>query len=641
MSAPEKTPLPFAMNIFSAYLRTWLLVAAAIAMMLSSTVLLERNTKTLDDATLWVSHTERVRFVLAQMLQTLSDLGNGLYAYDLTHDAAQFEPALAAAAAVPGRLAELKQLTDQEPAQQPLVAQLTELTHEREAQAQAQRERALSGDISGVQRDIAGGDPKRLMDAARAVVSRMDAVESSILEAHRRETERARQIVRFLSDARTALAMLLLIAIAIVTVRHAERQRKLQDELARTLRETDQRKDVFLATLSHELRNPLAPIRTATRILESPNLTPAELEQSRTIIARQVRQMASLLDDLLDISRITRGTLALKSKPVELDGILEAAIETAQPAIRQKRHSLRIERPEQNIILEADPVRLTQVVANLLANSAKYTDPDGEITLRAACDSHGIVISVRDNGIGIPPDMLPKVFGMFEQVDSHRGQYEEGLGIGLALVKGFVELHGGRVEAHSAGLEQGSEFIVRLPASLVRPQADAAAGARAAAESRPTQHSVLVADDNRDGAEILGMLLKQSGYEVHVAHTGIEAFEMAAKHHPDAAILDIGMPGMSGYEVAERIRAAQWGLTTQLIAVTGWGQDGDKQRAEIAGFDLHLTKPIDPLELELLLSQGAREAGGGDAMGSSPAPPDRPAAARARLRDRGETPSTG
>jgi signal transduction histidine kinase len=226
------------------------------------------------------------------------------------------------------------------------------------------------------------------------------------------------------------------------------------------LREADYRKDVFLATLSHELRNPLAPIRTATRVLENPHLTSAELERSRSIISRQVRHMASLLDDLLDISRITRGVLTLKSEYVDLRSLMETAVETAQPAINAKQHVLDVEWPTETVRLKADPVRLTQVIANLLTNSAKYTKPGGAITLGARRDEKEIVIFVRDNGIGIAPDMLPKVFEMFAQIDSGQEHSEGGIGIGLALVKGFVELHGGRVEAQSAGLERGSEFVV-------------------------------------------------------------------------------------------------------------------------------------------------------------------------------------
>jgi signal transduction histidine kinase/CheY-like chemotaxis protein len=449
------------------------------------------------------------------------------------------------------------------------------------------------------------------MDTARAIVTKLQNQEANLLAFHQVQTEHARRAVAIGIFAEAALAILLLVSIAVVTVGYAERRRDLQNKLAETLREADQRKDVFLATLSHELRNPLAPIRTATRVLEGSQVTPADIERSCRIIARQVRQMAALLDDLLDVSRITRGILSLKPEPMALAGVIDAAVETAEPSLRAKRQELRRHGPDGDLILRADPVRLTQVVANLLTNASKYTDPEGEIALRVACDDEDIVITVRDNGVGIRPEMLPRVFDMFWQSDANRDHRDEGLGIGLALVKGFVELHGGRVEAHSAGLNEGSEFSVHLPLALrcealpaaaALPASKFASGALALAPPAPPARRVLIADDNRDGADIMAMLLRQSGMQVHVAYTGVEAVSLAAQIHPDVAVLDIGMPGMSGYEVARRIRTEPWGSRMQLIAVTGWGQEGDKRRAVAAGFDHHLTKPVDPLHLEHLLA---------------------------------------
>jgi PAS domain S-box-containing protein len=390
----------------------------------------------------------------------------------------------------------------------------------------------------------------------------------------------------------------------VLVFRDATAEREARRELIDSrdaLRESDRRKDIFIATLSHELRNPLAPIRTATRVLESPNLSDAELVRSRSIIARQVRHMSSLLDDLLDISRITRGVLTLRTETIELHTLIDAAVETAQPSITAKRHAFEIDMPTAPIGLNVDSVRLTQVIANLLTNAAKYTKPGGRIKLGVRRDAQHIEIFVRDNGIGIAPEMMPRVFDMFSQIDSGHEHSDGGIGIGLALVKGFVELHGGSVEAHSAGLDHGSEFVVYLPAalaSLIAVPAQPALRAALDTESR----RVLIADDNRDGAEIMGMLLSQSGYEVRLAHTGPEALAMAAAYRPDFALLDIGMPGMSGYDVARNIRNSDWGSGITLIAVTGWGQDDDKRKAEEAGFDHHLTKPIDPDALEKLMA---------------------------------------
>jgi PAS domain S-box-containing protein len=369
------------------------------------------------------------------------------------------------------------------------------------------------------------------------------------------------------------------------------------------LREADQQKDIFLATLAHELRNPLAPIRNAARVLESDALKPADVQRSRLIIARQVRRMASLLDDLLDMSRITRGVFALKKQYVNLQGLLAEAVETARPLIDAKRHTLKLEWPTHPIEVEADPVRFVQIVSNLLTNAAKYTDPQGRITCGVRVEEKTIVIFVRDTGVGLAPEMLNRVFAMFAQVQPNQKRTEGGLGIGLALVKGLVVLHGGRIEVRSEGLGRGSEFIVILPDLRVATGTlqRALVGDRDGAAAR-TARRVLIADDNRDGAESLAMILELSGHEVLTAHTGPEAFQMAAQHRPHVAILDIGMPGLSGYEVAQQIRREAWGVNITLIAVTGWGQEDDKRQAQRAGFDHHLTKPVDPVMLEELLA---------------------------------------
>jgi two-component system, chemotaxis family, CheB/CheR fusion protein len=367
------------------------------------------------------------------------------------------------------------------------------------------------------------------------------------------------------------------------------------------LLDADERKDVFLATLSHELRNPLAPIRTAARLLNAPGIDPDHLEHVQSIITRQVAHMSSLLDDLLDVSRITRGAFLLKKDYVDIQSILDAAVEAAQPVIDSKDHTLRIERPQVPIMLEADPVRLTQVISNLLTNAAKYTDVGGIITLGAGLEAKALLIYVRDNGIGLTGQAMSKIFNMFTRVDSDIGRAEGGLGIGLALSKGLIELHGGRIEVHSEGPGQGSEFVVRLPLSLVARDPDHKASPQRIEPNGKVSRRVLVADDNRDGADCLEMLLKMSGHEVYVALDGTEALELVRQHRPDVGVIDLGMPGLSGYEVARRIRAEAWGSATMLIALTGWGQEEDRRRALAAGFDHHLTKPVDPDQLQQML----------------------------------------
>jgi PAS domain S-box-containing protein len=372
----------------------------------------------------------------------------------------------------------------------------------------------------------------------------------------------------------------------------------------RALLEADRRKDEFLATLAHELRNPLAPILNAVRILDSDAADTSQRKWGREVIARQVQRMALLLDDLLDVSRITRGQLELKKDYVELKSLINVAVETARPLIDSKQHELVVKLPDVPISLEADPLRLSQVVANLLTNAAKYTDRRGRIELFVQVENGELVIAVRDNGIGLHKEALPRLFTMFAQVDSAVDRAEGGLGIGLALVKGLVALHGGQVEARSEGLGRGSEFTVRLPHSVVvKPGAIADKPDNVRSRARVVSRArVLVVDDNRDAAESLGQVLGFAGYDVTIAFDGSEALELGPQHRPAAAIIDIGMPGMNGHEVARRMRLEAWGRTAALIALTGWGQEQDKQAARASGFDHHLTKPIDPDDLDRVLT---------------------------------------
>ncbi len=374
-------------------------------------------------------------------------------------------------------------------------------------------------------------------------------------------------------------------------------------ELNRQLREQDQRKNEFIATLSHELRNPLAPIRAAAKIIASPQAAPAQLRQAQAIVERQVNHMALLLDDLLDIARITQGKLQLKREKLSLLPVVDAAVEAVQPTLERKNQQLEVKLPSEAIQLEADHLRLAQVISNLLTNAAKYSDPGSRIVLACSVQPDGLVLSVRDNGIGIAAESLAGVFEMFSQVDSGHGRSDGGLGIGLALVKGIVELHGGRVEARSAGLGQGSEFIVHLP---LGGEARTASRPTGNGEQMPaTARKILIADDNRDAADSLAILLEMAGHEVRVAHLGKTALALAQTFRPDTALLDIGMPDLSGYEVAESLRKEPWASDIRLIALTGWGQDSDRRRALEAGFHHHLIKPVDPDKLaELVGSRG-------------------------------------
>ena len=381
----------------------------------------------------------------------------------------------------------------------------------------------------------------------------------------------------------------------------AQREIASRERAEAALRETDQRKDEFLATLAHELRNPLAPIRQATIISMSPGASDEQKLWSHEVITRQVRHMSLLLDDLLDISRITRGMLELRTEMADLAEVVEAAIETSRPVIDAKLHSLQLDLPAEPTQFAADPLGLAQVVSNLLTNAAKYTDPRGTIQIRATADDHNVEISVTDSGVGLTQDALSAVFTMFSQVRSTQDRSEGGLGIGLALSKGVVELHGGTIEAHSAGPGKGSEFIVRLPRRTVAGSLPATTTATAPAQTR--KRRVLIADDNRDAADSISMLLQMAGHEVTVAYDGQQALESIETLRPEVALLDIGMPGLDGFEVARRVRLDIRLRNTLLIAVTGWGQASDKSRALAAGFDLHFTKPVEPATLIDLLGK--------------------------------------
>jgi PAS domain S-box-containing protein len=384
--------------------------------------------------------------------------------------------------------------------------------------------------------------------------------------------------------------------VGVVLVFHDVTERRQNEQ---TLRDADRRKDEFLATLAHELRNPLAPIRQAAMIAKAPSATDAQKRWSHDVISRQVDHMALLLDDLLDISRITRGALQLRVEMTELAAVIDAAVETARPVMETKRHAFSIHIPEQPVYFAADPLRLAQVLANLLTNAAKYTDAGGRIQVCAEVAGGEIKIGVVDTGIGIPAAALRSVFDMFAQVKTAQDRSEGGLGIGLSLSKALVELHGGTIKATSGGLGHGSEFTVCLPLRSLGVPA-LTAGTRAPA-GPVAGRRVLIADDNRDAAESLAMLLSMEGHEVTVVHDGQQALAAFQTMQPEFALLDIGMPVVSGYDVARRVRQSSLGRAVTLIAITGWGQDGDKARALAAGFNHHFTKPIEPERLSDLL----------------------------------------
>jgi signal transduction histidine kinase/ActR/RegA family two-component response regulator len=384
-------------------------------------------------------------------------------------------------------------------------------------------------------------------------------------------------------------------------IENAER-RRVEDEL----RDASRRKDEFLATLAHELRNPLAPIRNSLHILRMASTDGAAAERIYEILERQVDHLVRLVDDLLEVSRITRGKIEMRKEPIALAAVLRNALEASKPHIETARHRLAISLPAEPIIVDADPVRLAQVFTNLLNNAAKYTPEVGQLWLTVRRDDAEVAVSIRDSGVGIAAESLPRVFDLFSQVDPSPSRTQGGLGIGLTLVRTLVDAHGGNVEARSAGLGCGSEFVVRLPVvhdnQGTRGSSHRHAGAGSIANCR-----ILVVDDNRDAADSLRMLLRFLGAEVAAVNDGKAALEALRTYRPSVILLDIGMPGMDGYEVARRMRQQPEGRDITLVALTGWGQDKDRRQSKEAGFDHHLTKPLEIDTLQELLSKRSSE----------------------------------
>ena len=446
-------------------------------------------------------------------------------------------------------------------------------------------------------------------------------------------------------------------SIGYATVSRDMRVRKAMEDdlrsLAANLSEVDRRKTEFIATLGHELRNPLAPIRTGLEVMKSLKNDPVTLETTRRTMERQAQQLARLIDDLLDISRITQNKMELRKSSIQLGEILESAIDATKPMFSAASHEFKLDLPQQEVWLDADLTRLTQVVSNLLNNAAKYTPANGKIDLSAtlitdskAQGNNRISIVVQDNGLGIPADKQKSIFEMFSQIDRPLEEGFKGLGIGLTLAKRLVEMHDGSIVVYSQGSGQGSRFTVELPVSFIRTAlptksstdryveerlnvnqeslkvtaTNLVAGAAAtsldaenepavaqsqlatAVVDRPVSHKVMVVDDNIDAAKLLGMMIKTFGNEVALAHDGQQAVEKAQEYLPEIVFMDIGMPRMNGYEAAKFIRSQTWGQSMKLIALTGWGQDEDRQKTKEAGFDLHLVKPVEPLKLRQILA---------------------------------------
>jgi PAS domain S-box-containing protein len=366
-------------------------------------------------------------------------------------------------------------------------------------------------------------------------------------------------------------------------------------------REASRHKSEFLAILAHELRNPLAPIRNGLQIMRLAEDDKAAAAKARTMMERQLAQMARLIDDLLDLSRIANGKIELRKQRIDLMSAVQDAVETSGPLIEAAGHEFTVSVPPRPVYVDADRTRLAQVFANLLNNSAKFTPHGGHVQLAVEQQGSDVVMKIRDNGVGIPLDMLPKIFDMFTQVDRALERSQGGLGIGLNLVRGMVEMHGGRVEAHSGGPGMGSEFVVRLPV-LLTPERGYEQDGKDGGTRCASAYRILVVDDNEDSADSLSTLLELMGHDTRTAYDGLEAVATATAFRPDVMLLDIGLPKLNGYDACRRIREQPWGESVVIIALTGWGQEEDKCRSKEAGFNFHMVKPVDPAAFEKLLA---------------------------------------
>jgi signal transduction histidine kinase/ActR/RegA family two-component response regulator len=444
----------------------------------------------------------------------------------------------------------------------------------------------------------AGGELHFAMAGMLVIYVAMMAMIAHRLNATVAESLRLRfdkvDLLRDLTQAKERLQT----AYAELERRVEERTEKLaQSEQA--LRDADRRKDEFLAMLGHELRNPLAPIRNALQIMNKPGTPDSDVQWARQLIDRQVDHLTRLVDDLLDVSRIVRGKVSLHETVLDISKVVEQAVEANRPFIEARRHQLSVSTPQNTLWVRGDSVRLSQAISNLLNNAAKYTDNGGYIHLSVEASENWITVRVRDNGVGIPANLLPSIFDLFTQADQSLGRTQGGLGIGLTLTKRLIEMHGGRVEARSEGLGCGSEFTVQLPRHVAATEPEMHVPSGPAQWETPLR--VLVVDDNEDAADTLACLMRLEGHTVEVAFDGATALSVAAQFQPKVVLLDIGMPGLDGYQVVRELRARETTKSAIIVALTGYGQPSDRKRAEAAGFDDHLTKPIDPSVLMALL----------------------------------------
>jgi signal transduction histidine kinase len=634
--------------------------AALLLGVVADVVIGHINIAGLFESTDGVSRSYEVQDVLDKLLSTVTEAETGQRGYILTGNDDYLKPYLQAVAHVHGRLADVQALADGRPEFRSQIVEVTRLTTSKltELKKVIDTFRAPNGGAQAAKAIIDDGDGRTYMEKLRNTIAAMQTEEGRRLTESKRAADDSLRQARAMNLFGGVVGVILVglafflfqrdlrnreaaaadlkrandqlearvtrrtealqksteeLSAEVQERRRAEDAlRSAQEELERRVAErtaelraanarladADRRKDEFLAMLAHELRNPLAPIRNAVSLLRKRPVVDPAIGQMSTMLDRQVNHLAQLVDDLMDVARITSGKIELRPAPTELGDLVRRTVDAVRPILDERRHRLTVQVPEEPLWVRGDPVRLEQILTNLVQNAAKYTPPGGRIGISLEQSGEEAELRVTDTGMGIRPEMLPRIFDMFQQGDRLQGKLIEGLGIGLTLVRNLVGLHGGTVEAKSEGLGRGSEFIIRLP--LTAP-GSAARPTSPRPERRP--RTVLVVDDNKDAATSLAAVLQHEGHDVRLAYDGPAALEAVAAAKPQVVLLDIGMPGMDGYEVARRMRQSPGFDATPIIALTGFGSADDHRRSREAGFDQHLTKPVDPEALLDLLAR--------------------------------------
>jgi signal transduction histidine kinase/ActR/RegA family two-component response regulator len=609
-------------------------LALVYATLLANALIGYLNVRRLYDNDRWVIHTYEAIHAINVLFFSINDVETAQRGFVTTGESSylnQYENSLVQAENALQSLAKL--VADNSRRAEDIVKLKQQVARKLDAIREIVTVRKSEG-FEAAQTLILSGESRRAMEALRETVSRMEFEEQLLLVDRQTQSEVSYWTAIVAGSVASVLGICLSVFASVLVWRDFETRGKyaanlrlvndqlgsqaeqlaginqsLEAEIAErtrieeALHEADQRKDQFLATLAHELRNPLSPLMSAAQLLAmEPNCSP-ETKEMTAIMLRQVEQLKRLIDDLLDVSRISRGKLQLQLEPTQLSESVTAALDVSRPLIESKRHQFQVTLPEQPVVIRGDKVRLAQIMGNLLINAAKYTPPQGKIELQIEIVNRQAVIRVRDNGIGIAPEMLPRIFGLFTQADATNERSQGGLGIGLSLAKTLVEMHGGAIHAQSGGLGQGSEFTVSLPLATQSAAKPAATTFQPASSTDLPTFRFLVVDDNQSASHLLSKLLEKLGQEVRIAHSAETALAVFSQWQPQVVISDIAMPQVSGYELAERICRLSAVPRPMLIALTGYGQESDRQAALAAGFEEHLTKPIGMPVLQALLER--------------------------------------